>query len=142
MSTGTGKKDRRGRVNHLGFGDRQWLGRLLRDRRLAQRRSLADVANVAGIDPGHLSRVERGLSVPGEDVVSCVAAALHLDLDELSAAEEEIIARYRLLETWLDRFAIADASRKDLMSVAPATCADLISVFESLATSATQDGRP
>jgi len=84
-----GEGQRRGRVMRNGFGDRQWIGRLLRDRRLALGRTIRDIARTAGIDQGHLSRIERGVSIPSYEVVWRVAAALQIDVDDLQSAGQQ-----------------------------------------------------
>ena len=54
----------------------------LRAVRVAHGLGLRQVAKRAGIDPGHLSRIERGLSRPSLTVLSRLAHALGLkDLD-------------------------------------------------------------
>ncbi len=134
--------DRKERVNHLGFGDRQWIGRFFRDRRRALKRRLIDVADAAGLDQGYLSRIERGLANPSYDVVWRLASVLQIDADELNAANREANELYHRFETWIDRLNISDASRKDLLSVDLTTCAALVLAFESLAAPAKPESHP
>lgn len=56
--------------------DGAWIG--LRERRLALRRPLRDVAAEVGIDTAHLSRIERGLVRPSPAVLGRLAIALGL----------------------------------------------------------------
>lgn len=55
---------------------RRALGQAIRSRRLAQKRTLADVAEAAGISVSLLSQVERGLVDPSLDSLRDIAIAL------------------------------------------------------------------
>ena len=55
----------------------------LRAVRIARGKSLRSTASGAGIDPAHLSRIERGMSQPSLEVL--LALARELELRELTA---------------------------------------------------------
>jgi transcriptional regulator with XRE-family HTH domain len=59
------------------------LGAILRRHRELQERSLADIAGPAGISPGFLSEVERGLKDVSTDRLIKVARALQVTIAEL-----------------------------------------------------------
>lgn len=59
---------------------RTLVGDVLRRRRLAQRRTLADVARAARVSVPYLSEVERGRKEASSEVVAAVCEALELDL--------------------------------------------------------------
>ncbi len=63
---------------------REAVGRELREERVAQERTLADVAGDAGISVQYLSEVERGLKEPSSEILGAVHGALGLRLVELT----------------------------------------------------------
>lgn len=64
---------------------REAVGRELRRERQRTERTLADVAERAGVSPQHLSEVERGLKEPSSEVLGAVAGALGVRLVDLAA---------------------------------------------------------
>jgi transcriptional regulator with XRE-family HTH domain len=72
---------------YIGAGGRQprpllrtLAGDVLRRRRIAQRRTLADVARAARVSVPYLSEVERGRKEASSEVLAAVCEALGLDL--------------------------------------------------------------
>ncbi|HEU5043493.1 MAG TPA: helix-turn-helix transcriptional regulator [Nocardioidaceae bacterium] len=63
---------------------REAAGRELREERMAQQRTLADVAGQAGVSTQYLSEVERGRKEPSSEVVEAVGGALGLTLLDLT----------------------------------------------------------
>ncbi|GAA4467775.1 helix-turn-helix domain-containing protein [Phytohabitans houttuyneae] len=59
---------------------RTLVGDVLRRRRVAQRRTLADVARAARVSVPYLSEVERGRKEASSEVLAAVCEALELDL--------------------------------------------------------------
>lgn len=73
---------------------RDVLGRVIRQARQQQRRTLADVAEVAGVSVPYLSEIERGRKEPSSEMLGAVCRALDLDLvDLLSGGYIELIGR-------------------------------------------------
>jgi transcriptional regulator with XRE-family HTH domain len=64
---------------------REAVGRELRTERQAQERTLADVAQDAGVSTQYLSEMERGLKEPSSEILGAVAGALGLRLVDLTA---------------------------------------------------------
>jgi len=64
---------------------RTLVGEVLRRNRLAQRRTLADVAGDACVSVPYLSEVERGRKEPSSEVLAAVCAALQIELSDLLA---------------------------------------------------------
>ena len=64
---------------------REAVGRQLREERLGQERTLADVAGDAGVSTQYLSEVERGRKEPSSEVIEAVGGALGLTLVDLTA---------------------------------------------------------
>jgi transcriptional regulator with XRE-family HTH domain len=62
---------------------RTLLGQVLRRRRLAQRRTLADVAGEARISMPYLSEVERGRKEASSEVLAAVCDALKVQLSDV-----------------------------------------------------------
>ena len=62
---------------------REAVGEALRRRRLAQGRTLREVAAAAGVSLTYLSEVERGRKEASSEVLEAVCAALHLALADL-----------------------------------------------------------
>ncbi|MFJ9243375.1 helix-turn-helix domain-containing protein [Streptomyces sp. NPDC101776] len=70
---------------------RDLVGDVLRRERLAQERTLKDVADAARISMPYLSEVERGRKEASSEVIAAAAHALGLDLgDLLSLAHSEL----------------------------------------------------
>jgi len=62
---------------------RTLVGEALRRERLAQHRTLADVARDARVSLPYLSEVERGRKEASSEVLAAVCAALRMDLSDL-----------------------------------------------------------
>jgi transcriptional regulator with XRE-family HTH domain len=76
------------------------IGGKIRDLRKAKRMTLADVATATGLSLGHLSQVERGISVPSIRHLQSISAALGVklswffdDTDGVPLAERGVIVR-------------------------------------------------
>jgi len=72
---------------------REAVGRELRTERQANERTLADVAERAGVSIQYLSEVERGLKEPSSEVLSAVAGALGLGLFDLTSRVARSLGR-------------------------------------------------
>ena len=71
---------------------RELLGNALRERRLADRRTLSQTAGRAGISPQYLSEIERGLKEPSIEMIAAVAGALDTTLVDLTTSVSERLA--------------------------------------------------
>lgn len=58
---------------------REALGDVLRDERLSQKRTLADVADGAGVSLPYLSEVERGIKDVSSEVFESISRSLYLE---------------------------------------------------------------
>lgn len=63
----------------------QTLGDLIREARVATKRSLRDVAKTLEIAPSYLSDIENDRRVPAEEILRKMAALFSLDYDDLMA---------------------------------------------------------
>ncbi|MFC3572203.1 helix-turn-helix domain-containing protein [Streptomyces yaanensis] len=76
---------------------RDLVGDALRRERLAQERTLKDVAEAARISMPYLSEVERGRKEASSEVLAAAAQALGLGLaDLLSLAQDELVRHARI----------------------------------------------
>jgi transcriptional regulator with XRE-family HTH domain len=64
---------------------REAVGHELRDVRHEQDRTLADVAEEAGVSTQYLSEIERGRKEPSSEILGAVSGALGLRLVDLTA---------------------------------------------------------
>jgi transcriptional regulator with XRE-family HTH domain len=71
---------------------RQAVGEALRRRRLAQDRTLREVAEAAGVSLTYLSEIERGRKEASSEVLEAVCAALDLALADLFFEVAETLA--------------------------------------------------
>jgi len=62
---------------------RSYLGTTLRSARVAQGRTLRDVAKSARVSLGYLSEVERGQKEPSSELINAICTALDLNLSTL-----------------------------------------------------------
>ena len=72
---------------------RDVLGSALREERHSAGRTLADVAQQAGVSTQYLSEVERGRKEPSSEVIGAVAGALGLRLVDLTSRVTRTIGR-------------------------------------------------
>jgi transcriptional regulator with XRE-family HTH domain len=124
---------------------RQRIGPTIKALRVQQGLSLNALAAAAGISPSHLSRIERGLTVPSYDVLDRVADAIGSDLRELRAEEESARAVDGELDVIFDNLGLDATARADLLRLSHQTRADLARAFKSLqaqgAAAAGKDGK-
>jgi hypothetical protein len=74
---------------------RHLVGDALRRERLAQERTLKDVAEAARISMPYLSEVERGRKEASSEVLAAAAQALGLGLADLLSLAQDELARHR-----------------------------------------------
>src|SRR5256885_14530752 len=74
---------------------RTLLGEALRRERLAQHRTLADVARDARVSMPYLSEVERGRKEVSSEVLAAVCGALRIELSDLLAEVGRDLAKDR-----------------------------------------------
>jgi transcriptional regulator with XRE-family HTH domain len=77
------------------------IGMVLRRIRLAQNRTLRDVAESARVSVPYLSEVERGRKEPSSELLAAICSALDLELSDLLSEVRGEIARDRLAQLGL-----------------------------------------
>lgn len=114
-------------MNSQGPPVRQRIGATLRTLREDRGLSLATVADDASISPSHLSRIERGRTVSGYDILSRIADTLGADFSTLPADERAT----RDVDRVLDGLGLSETVRANLLRLAPATRAELAAELPS-----------
>ncbi|HEV2638339.1 MAG TPA: helix-turn-helix transcriptional regulator [Actinocrinis sp.] len=82
--------------DEMAFRDPLWrhvLGEVLRRVRLAQGRTLKDVADIARISMPYLSEIERGRKEPSSEVLAAAARSLGLNLSQVLLLAQEELSR-------------------------------------------------
>ncbi|UQI48180.1 helix-turn-helix domain-containing protein [Streptomyces sp. HU2014] len=103
---------------------RDVVGDVLRRERLAQERTLKDVADAGRISMPYLSEVERGRKEASSEVLAAAAQALGLGLADLLALAQEELARLGAARAARTRTAVAPvAPARSLRSVRSAPTA-------------------
>jgi transcriptional regulator with XRE-family HTH domain len=88
------------------------LGHVLRRHRLAQRRTLADVARDARVSTQYLSELERGRKEASSEVLAALCRALRLDLTDLLAELRDDVLVLRSATSVRGSRAVGIASRQ------------------------------
>ncbi|MFE2534096.1 helix-turn-helix domain-containing protein [Streptomyces sp. NPDC059371] len=89
---------------------RDLVGDVLRRERLAQERTLKDVAEAARISMPYLSEVERGRKEASSEVLAAAARALGLGLTDLLSLAQRELTRHTRAESVRGRSAAAPSS--------------------------------
>ncbi|MFG2312434.1 helix-turn-helix domain-containing protein [Streptomyces sp. NPDC048566] len=97
---------------------RDLVGDVLRRERLAQERTLQDVADAARISMPYLSEVERGRKEASSEVLAAAARALGLGLTDLLSLAQRQLAGPPSMRGMSGRDRSAPASRRDGMCLA------------------------
>ena len=71
---------------------RQFVGEVLRARRLAAGFTLRDVSAKARVSPGYISEVERGHKEPSSELLAALTGALDVPLSELLRDVSSLLA--------------------------------------------------
>lgn len=108
---------------------RQRVGPALRSMRLRRSLSLNDLAERAAISPSHLSRIERGLTVPSYDVLDNIATALGSDLNSLRSQEKSARAVDDELREFFERLELDEVAQEELLGLSHETRRALANVL-------------
>lgn len=100
---------------------RQRVGASVRAIREERGLSLSMVARETGLSPSHVSRIERGLTMPSYNVLGHIAHALGTDLAALTSEEQPT----RAVDVVLNRLALSADAHADLLRLVPETRAEL-----------------
>lgn len=100
---------------------RQRVGPTLKMLRTGNGMSLKSLATIAGISPSHLSRIERGLTVPSYEVLDRIAGAVGSDLTALRAEEVSARAVDDELDLVFTRWDLSEKARHELLGLSHET---------------------
>lgn len=120
---------------HWGSGPvRQRIGPTIKIRRHQLSMSLNTLADEAGISPSHLSRIERGLTVPSYDVLDRIADALGSNLSALRNEEEQARSIDGQLDSIFSQLGLDENARMELLQMSHETREALAAALQRLAT--------
>lgn len=117
--------DPKSRPRSMNPSIRQRIGPVIKALRQEQQLSLQVVAERAGISPSHLSRIERGLTVPSYDVLDRIADAIGSDLTSLRSDEKSARTVDDRLNAFFDRMGLSESARRELLQLSPESRAEL-----------------
>jgi transcriptional regulator with XRE-family HTH domain len=90
---------------------RQALGAVLRRQRMAQGRTLRDVAAAARVSLGYLSEVERGQKEASSELLAAICAALSIPLSVVLREMSDELAVFEAMEAFANETVITDVER-------------------------------
>lgn len=127
-------------TNMSGTGNpvRQRIGPTIKNRRHQHEMSLNALADEAGISPSHLSRIERGLTVPSYDVLDRIADALGSDLSALRNEEEHALQVDVNLDEIFGQIGLDEEARRELLQLSHETREALAHALQRLASGRTR----
>jgi len=118
---------------------RQRVGPTLRSMRMRRKISLSDLAQSAAISPSHLSRIERGLTVPSYEVLDNIASALGSDLTSLRTKEKSARVVDDELRDLFVRLQLDDGAQQELLRLSHETRQALADVMHRVVCQERQD---
>lgn len=112
---------------------RQRIGPAIRKLRHEQSFTLDDLAAQAGISASHLSRLERGQTLPSFTVLAGIAHVLGVSIDEFAQLEQDVTVLDHELGDMLSSLGLDDASRDEFLSLSIESRRVLAGVIQALA---------
>jgi len=107
--------------------------------RLRRGLSLNDLAESAEISPSHLSRIERGLTVPSYDVLDNIATSLGSDLTSLRTREKTARAVDEELRSFFEDFGMSIEAQQELLGLSHETRSALAELILAVAEGGGED---
>lgn len=111
---------------------RQRIGPAIRRLRRINGMTLDDLASQAGISASHLSRLERGQTLPSFQVLSDLAHVLGADVDEFVRLESEVTELDAEFRQILESRGFSDDLQQELMGVSIELRQALYDTFKTL----------
>jgi len=111
---------------------RQRIGPAIRRLRRMNGLTLDDLASQAGISASHLSRLERGQTLPSFQVLSDIAHVLGADVDEFVRLETEVTERDAEFRELLEARGVPEDIQQELMSSSIELRRTLFEIFKEL----------
>lgn len=111
---------------------RQRIGPAIRKLRHEQSLTLDDLAAQAGISASHLSRLERGQTLPSFTVLAGIAHVLGVSIDEFAQLEQDVTVLDHELGGMLSSLGMDDASRDEVLSLSIESRRVIVNVIGAL----------
>lgn len=111
---------------------RQRIGPAIRRMRRMQGKTLDDLASQAGISASHLSRLERGHTLPSFQVLSEIARVLGADVDDFVRLELEVTTLDAEFQEILDARGFSDELQGELLATSIELRQALFDAFKAL----------
>lgn len=111
---------------------RQRIGPAIRKLRHEQSLTLDDLAAQAGISASHLSRLERGQTLPSFTVLAGIAHVLGVSIDEFAQLEQDVTVLDHELGDMLSSLGMDDTSRDEVLSLSIESRRVLVTVIQAL----------
>lgn len=111
---------------------RQRIGPAIRKLRHEQSLTLDDLAVQAGISASHLSRLERGQTLPSFTVLAGIAHVLGVSIDEFAQLEQDVTVLDHELGDMLSSLGMDDVSRDEMLSLSIESRRVLVNVIHAL----------
>lgn len=113
---------------------RQRIGPAIRKLRHEQDLTLDDLAEQAGISASHLSRLERGQTLPSFTVLAGIAHVLGVSIDEFAQLEQDVAVLDTDLGEQLRSAQVSGDAYQELLSLSIEARRALVGLFDRLAT--------
>jgi transcriptional regulator with XRE-family HTH domain len=111
---------------------RQRIGPAIRKLRHEQDLTLDDLAEQAGISASHLSRLERGQTLPSFTVLAGIAHVLGVSIDEFARLEQDVTVLDGELADFLDDAGVDAEAKAEMLSLSIEGRRALLDLFEHL----------
>jgi len=113
---------------------RQRIGPAIRKLRHEQDLTLDDLAEQAGISASHLSRLERGQTLPSFTVLAGIAHVLGVSIDEFARLEQDVTVLDGELGVFLDDAGVDAEAKQEILSLSIEGRRALVALFEELSS--------
>lgn len=111
---------------------RQRIGPAIRKLRHEQDLTLDDLADQAGISASHLSRLERGQTLPSFTVLAGIAHVLGVSIDEFARLEQDVTVLDGDLALFLDDAGVDAEAKSEMLALSIEGRRALLKLFENL----------
>lgn len=111
---------------------RQRIGPAIRKLRHEQDLTLDDLAEQAGISASHLSRLERGQTLPSFTVLAGIAHVLGVSIDEFARLEQDVTVLDGELAVFLDDAGVDAEAKSEMLALSIEGRRALLDLFEHL----------
>ena len=111
---------------------RQRIGPAIRKLRHEKDMTLDDLAEQAGISASHLSRLERGQTLPSFTVLAGIAHVLGVSIDEFAQLEQDVAVLDADLEVVLRDVGIDEEAIVELLGISIEARQELLKAFQKV----------